>query len=144
MDIASSIVLLLICGIAAYRLVKWFWPIFEQRKHLTPEQMLERALQAPAAEAQRQATKFGSRTKTLIVTIVNAALLLGWLWISVRAEFLLWFGLGYLATGFVIQRLIKMPAANELVALNIVDRIWLKIFYAWFWPAYIPYISRRK
>jgi len=55
MDIASSILLLLICGIAAYRLVKWFWPIIEQRKHLTPEQMIERALQAPAEEAQRQA-----------------------------------------------------------------------------------------
>ena len=144
MDIVSSIMLLLICGIAAYRLVKWFWPIIEQRKRLTPEQMIERALQAPVEEARRQATKFGSRTKTLVVTVVNAVLLLGWSWISVRAPFVLWFGLGYLAAGFVIQRLLRMPTTAELVGLNILDRIWFRIFYTWFWPAYIPYIFRRK
>lgn len=144
MDIASSILLLLICGFAAYRLVKWFWPIFEQRKHLTPEQMIERALQAPAEEAQRQAVKYGSRTRTLVVTLVNAVLLWGWLWISLRVPFVLWLGLGYLAAGFVVQRLVRMPAASELAGLNIFDRIWFRIFYAWFWPAYVPYVFRRK
>jgi len=143
MDIVSSILLLIICGVAAYRLMKWFWPIIEQRKHLTPEQMIERALQAPAEEAQRQATKFGSRTKTVVVTLVNILLLLGWLWIGVRASFVLWLGLGYFAAGFVVQRLVKAPTASELAGLNILDRIWLRIFYAWFWPAYMPYIFRR-
>lgn len=144
MDIASSILLLLICGIAAYRLVKWFWPIFEQRKHLTLEQMIERALQAPAEEAQRQAMKFGSRTRTFFVTLVNAVLLLGWLWGGLRAPFVLWFGFGYLASGFVVQRLVRMPAASELAGLNISDRFWFRIFHAWFWPAYVQYIFRRK
>ncbi|AKU21236.1 hypothetical protein [Massilia sp. NR 4-1] len=144
MDIASSILLLLICGIVAYRIVKWFWPIIEQRKNLTPEQMIERALQAPAEEAHRKAKKFGSRTKTAVITLVNAVLLYVWLWGSQRAAFMYGLGLAYLAAGFVVQHLVKVPATPELAGLNVFDRVWFRIFYAWFWPVYVPYIFRRK
>ena len=106
--------------------------------------MIERVLQAPAKGMQREASKFGSPIKTLVIIIVNANLLYGWLWFGHRSSFALWIGLGYLAVGFVVQHLVKVPTAPEMAGLNIWDRFWLKIFYAWFWPVYAPYISRRS
>lgn len=144
MDIPGLILLLVICGIGAHFVLKWWWPIIKERKNLTPEQMIERALGAPAKGTQREASKFGSPIKTLVIIILNANLLYGWLWLSHRSIFMLWVGLGYLTVGFVVQRLVKVPAANEMAALKIWERFWLRIFYAWFWPVYAPYISRRS
>lgn len=144
MDISSLILLLVICGIGAHFVLKWWWPIIKERKNLTPEQMIERALQAPAKGAQRDASKFGSPIKTLMIIILNANLLYGWLWFSHRSIFVLWLGLAYLTVGCVVQRLVKVPSANEMTGLKIWERIWLRIFYAWFWPIYVPYISRRN
>ncbi|MEF2270587.1 hypothetical protein V3C40_27725 [Janthinobacterium sp. LS2A] len=144
MDIPGLILLLVICGIGAHFVLKWWWPIIKERKNLTPEQMIERALQAPAKGAQRDASKFGSPIKTLVIIVLNANLLYGWLWFSHRSIFVLWLGLVYLTIGFVVQHLVKVPSANELSALTIWERCWLRIFYAWFWPIYIPYVSRRN
>jgi small-conductance mechanosensitive channel len=142
MNTAGLTLLLLIFGMVVYCLVKWLWPIIEQRKHLTLEQMIERALQAPAEAAYRQATKFGSRTGTAVVILLNALLLSAWSWVSPFSSFVFWLVLGYLTVGFVVQRIVRVPAASELVGLNVIDRIWIKTFYAWFWPAYIPCIKR--
>lgn len=144
MDIPSLILLLVICAIGAHFVLKWWWPIIKERKNLTPEQMIERVLQAPAKGMQREASKFGSPIKTLVIIIVNANLLYGWLWFGHRSSFALWIGLGYLAVGFLVQHLVKVPTVPEMAGLNIWDRFWLKIFYAWFWPVYAPYISRRS
>ena len=143
MDIPSLILLLVICAIGAHFVLKWWWPIIKERKNLTPEQMIERALQAPVKGTQREESKFGSPIKTLVIIIVNANLLYGWLWFSHRSFFALWFGLGYLTVGFVVQHLVKVPTALEMAGLKIWDRFWLRIFYAWFWPAYIGYIFSR-
>ena len=106
--------------------------------------MIERALQAPIKGAQREGSKFGSPIKTLVIIIVNANLLYGWLWFSHRSFFALLIGLGYLTVGFVVQHLVKVPTAPEMAGLKILDRFWLRIFYAWFWPVYVTYISRRS
>lgn len=142
MDIPGLILLLVICGIGAHFVLKWWWPIIKERKKLTPEQMIERALQAPTKGMQRKASKFGSPIKTLVIIILNANLLYGWLWFSHRSILLLWLGLAYLTVGFVVQHLVKVPSTNEMTGLKIWERFWLRIFYAWFWPVYVPYISR--
>ncbi|PHV19142.1 hypothetical protein CSQ92_27600 [Janthinobacterium sp. BJB446] len=144
MDIPSLILLFLICAIGAHFFLKWWWPIIKERKNLTPEQMIERALQAPAKGAQRDAYKFGSPIKTLVIIVLNANLLYGWLWFSHRSIFMLWIGLLYLIVGFVVQHLVKIPSANEMSSLKFWERLWLRIFYAWFWPIYVPYILRRN
>lgn len=144
MDIPGLILLLVICGIGAHFVLKWWWPIIKERKNLTPEQMIERALQAPAKGMQREAAKFGSRIKTFVIIILNANLLYCWLWFSHRSILVLWLGLAYLAVGFVVQHLVKVPSANEMAGLRIQERFWLRILYAWFWPVYVPYISRRS
>lgn len=144
MDAVGSFVVLLSCGIVAYRLMKWLWPIVEQRKDLKPEEIVERILNAPAEDARRQATRFGSKKKTFVVIVLNAVLLCTWLWGTQRVPSLLWLGMLYLAVGFVVQVLVKVPSVSELSALKIIDRIWLRSFHAWFWPAYVPYIIGRR
>ena len=46
-DYLGTLVLLVLCSYLAYRLIRWLWPIYEQRKTLTPLQMLERAAKRP-------------------------------------------------------------------------------------------------
>ena len=82
MDIPILILLLVICGMDAHFVLKCWWPIIQERKKLTPEQMIERVLQSPAKGAQRQAVKFGSQIRTLVIIVLNASLLYAWLWIS--------------------------------------------------------------
>ena len=144
MDISSLILLLVICGIGAHFVLKWWWPIIKERKNLTPEQMIERALQAPATGMQRQGVKFGSQLRTLVIIVLNGSLLCAWLWISHGSFLVLWLGIGYLTVGFMVQHLVKVPTASQLSGLKFLDRFWLRIFYAWFWPVYVPYISRRS
>ncbi|WP_402721283.1 hypothetical protein [Janthinobacterium rivuli] len=144
MDIPALILLLVICAIGAHFVLKWWWPIIKERKNIMPEQMIERALQAPVKGAQREGSKFGSPIKTLLIIGVNANLLYWWLWFSLHSFLVLWLGLGYLAAGFLVQHVVKVPVTSELAHLKIWDRFWLRIFYAWFWPVYAPYISRRS
>lgn len=144
MDISSLILLLVICGIGAHFALKWWRPIIKERKKLTPEQMIERALQTPAKGAQRQAVKFGSQIRTLVIIVLNASLLYAWLWISHGSFLVLWLGIGYLTVGFLAQYLVKVPTASKLANLKFLDHFWLRIFYAWFWPVYVPYIFRRS
>ena len=132
MDIPGLILLLVTCGIGAHFVLKWWWPIIKERKKLSPEQMIARALQAPTKGMQRKASKFGSPIKTLVIIILNANLLYGWLWFSHRSILLLWLGLAYLTVGFVVQHLVKVPSTNEMTGLKIWERFWLRIFYAWF------------
>lgn len=40
MDILEEILLLAVCLFVAYKLIKRYWPIYEQRKNFTPLQML--------------------------------------------------------------------------------------------------------
>ena len=53
MEYFRGAIILAACMIAAYKIVKWLWPIIEQRKSLTPIQMVERAMMAPGEEMER-------------------------------------------------------------------------------------------
>lgn len=118
MDISSFILLLVICGISAHFVLKWWWPIIKECKNLTPEQMIERALQAPAKGALRQGVKFGSQIRTLVNIVLNARLLCAWLWISHGSFLVLWLGIGYLTVGFMVQHLVKVPGSVALAKVE--------------------------
>ena len=60
MDILRGLLLFAACLFAAYKVIKWLWPIIEQRKDLTAIEMVERAIMAPGDEMEREATAFGS------------------------------------------------------------------------------------
>ena len=136
-DIAELIVLFSMAGYVAYRLIRWLWPIAQMRKNLTAAQMMERAILAPQEEQQREITKYGSRRKTLVVNLMNFAVLLSWLYLSSLSLLLFWLGLGYLCIGFLVIRSLGVPQSDALEPLNFLDRVWLYIFHALFWPWYI-------
>lgn len=143
-DTWMTLTMLAICGFVAYRLVRWLWPIAEQRKNLTPLQMVERAIQVPVEEQQRQATKYGTRKKTLVIHAVNFALLLAWMRFGAGSPAVFWGVLAYLVIGFLMLRSLRVPPASDLEALNLNERLWLRVFHAWLWPAYLMYILGRR
>jgi hypothetical protein len=107
----ATLGLLLFCGYLAYRLMRWLWPILEQRKTLTPLQMLDRAMAAPVEEQQRQALNYGSRKKTLVVHFVNFGLLLAWMYFDAMSRVLFWGVLTYQVIGFLVLRWVGLPNA---------------------------------
>lgn len=136
-DIAKLIVLFAMAGFIAYRLMRWLWPIAQMRKNLTVAQMIERAILAPQEKQQREITKYGSRRKTLVVNLANFAVLLSWAYLSSISLPLFWLGFGYLCIGFLVIRTVGVPRRDALEPLNFLDRVWLRIFHALFWPWYI-------
>lgn len=138
MEILRGLLLFAACLFAAYKLLKWLWPIIEQRKNLTPIQMVEQAMAARDEEMERQATVFGSRRKTIIVGLVNFVLLCGWAAFA-GSPLVFWFGFGYQCIGHLVIRSMHIPITPAPASLRFHNRIWLRIFYAWFWPMYLAY-----
>lgn len=124
--------------IAAYKIVKWLWPIIEQRKSLTPIQMVERAMMAPGEEMERQATVFGSRRKTLAVGLVNFVLICAWGALA-GSPVVFWCGLVYQCVGHLVMYSMRVKITPEPASLRFHNRVWLRMFYAWFWPMYLAY-----
>lgn len=137
MQYIGDILLLAVCGIAAYKLIKWYWPIIEQRRDLTPGEMAERALFAPFEEQERQGKIFGSRKKTLVVTLTNCALMLAWARLGFAYPVILWAGFVYQIIGHIVLYRMRAKVGQNLVGLGLRDRVVLRIFYAWFWPIYV-------
>lgn len=143
MEYFRGVVILAACMIAAYKIVKWLWPIIEQRKGLTPIQMVERAMMAPGEEMERQATVFGSRRKTLVVGLVNFVLVCTWGALA-GSPMVFWCGCGlvYHCVGHLVMYSMRVRITPEPTSLRFHNRVWLRMFYAWFWPMYLAY--RRK
>src|SRR5437868_4800737 len=99
MQYIGDILLLVLCGVAAFVLIKWYWPIIEQRKNLTAGEMAERAFFAPFEEQERQGKVFGSKKKTLLVTLTNCALMFAWMRLGYAYPFMLWAGFLYQIIG---------------------------------------------
>lgn len=138
MENFGELLLFAVCLFAAYKLVKWLWPIFEQRKTLTPIQMVERAMMARDEELERKATVFGSRRKTAVVGLVNFVLICGWVALA-GSSFVFYFGLVYQIIGHVVIKLMRIQITPDPANLRFDNRVWLRIFYAWFWPMYLAY-----
>ena len=140
----ATLLLLAFCGYLAYRLIRWLWPIYEQRKELTTFEMLDRAIMSPMEEQQRQATKYGSRSRTLTIHLVNLGLLLAWMYYAPASKLLFWSLFVYQGIGFFVLNRVGVPTASDLTGLNLNDRFWLRIFHAWLWPAYLMHKFLQK
>lgn len=136
-DDLATLILLAFCGYLAYRLIRWLWPIYKRRKELTAFEMMDRAIMAPMEEQQRQATKYGSRSRTLTIHLVNFGFLLMWMYFAPASKLVLWGLFVYQGIGFFVLSRIGVPTAANLAGLNMNDRFWLRIFHAWLWPAYV-------
>lgn len=137
MQYLGDILLLALCGVAAYKLIKWLWPIIEQRRNLTPGEMVERAILAPFEERERKGKIFGSRKKTLIVGLTNCALMLAWVRLGFSFPAVLYIGFIYQIVGHIVLYLMGAKVGHNLVGLGLRERIVLRVFYAWFWPIYV-------
>lgn len=137
MQYIGDILLLALCGIAAYKLIKWYWPIIEQRRNLTPGEMAERVILAPFEERERQGKVYGSRKKTLIVSLTNCALMLAWVRLSFAFPAILYIGFLYQIVGHIVLYMIRAKVGHNLAGLGLRERIVLRVFYAWFWPIYV-------
>ena len=143
-SVLGSLVLLLMCGFAAYRLMKWLWPIIEQRKNLPAAKMVERAILAPMEERQRQAIKYGSFKKTFVVNVVTLLLAAAWLYTMRISPNLFLSIFVYVCLGFVLIHFFRVPKTDDLADLNLSDRFTLRLFHAWLWPIYVIYAARQK
>jgi hypothetical protein len=143
-QVLENLVIFAVCGVVAYKLLRWLWPIAKQRGRITPLQMIQQAAAAPSKELERQGTKFGSRGKTLFIQLVNTSLLL------TAAAFVQSYPgvsliiFAYQVIGLVLTRILGAPPAVDLEPLNLVDRISLRVFHAWLWPAYLAYMLNNR
>lgn len=80
----------------------------------------------------------------LKVHSVNFVLLLAWGYFSRFSEIVFWGMFVYQDIGLFVLRLVRVPAAPVLVGLNGNDRFWLRVFYAWLWPLYVPFLLFKK
>jgi hypothetical protein len=146
-SVLPTLMLVLVCGWLAWRLLNWLWPIVMRRHEMTAAEMIEHAVSAPVREQQRQATLYGSRRRTLCVHALNMVLL-GLTAASLSYSAFLFFGLlSYLAVGFgAAAHAAGAPKAAELVGLTFRERTWLRMFHAWQWPLYVTYllVSHRR
>lgn len=139
MDILRGLLLFAACLFAAYKVIKWLWPIIEQRKDLTAIDMVERAIMAPGEEMEREATAFGSVRKTQVVGLVNLVLVCAWAGLSMRFPLVFWCGVGYQCIGHVVIAAMRIQITPAPASLKFHHRVWLRLFYAWFWPIYLAY-----
>lgn len=139
MDILRGLLLFAACLFAAYKIIKWLWPIIEQRKDLTAIEMVERAIMAPGEEMEREATAFGSIRKTQVVGLVNLVLVCAWAGLSMRFPWVFWCGVGYQCIGHTVITTMRIQITPAPATLKFHQRVWLRMFYAWFWPIYLAY-----
>lgn len=140
----ENLTILAICGVIAYVLRRWLGQIAKQRRQLTPLQMIQQAVTAPGKALEREATKFGTRRKSVVIQLVNMSLLLTAVasWKSYPGISLVIFA--YQVIGLALTRILDVPPAVDLEPLNLVDRIWLRVFHAWLWPAYLAYMLNNR
>lgn len=110
--------------------------------------MLERAAKAPLEEherkQQRHMTKYGTYKRTMTVHLVNFLLGLAWMHYGASSKLVFWSVIVYQAIGWLVLRRIGVPTASALAGLNANERFWLRVFYRWQWPLYVPYLLSRK
>lgn len=136
------IILSVACGYMSYRITRWLNTILKQRKNMTPQEIFEGTLSAHQEKLKRDATKYGSRKKTLIVNFGTAGVLLIWCYSALISTTLFYVLFAYMIVGFMVLLLVGAPRPADLEGLNISDRIWLRMFHAWLWPVYA--IALRK
>ena len=144
-EIVEILVLLSASGIAAYLLMRRFKGVGKAAKEAkTLPDFFGRVLDSIEQERVEQASKFGSPKRTVVIGLVNVVLLIGWCYTSLIALNLFYGIFIYLILGLLVLRGFAMPKAIPIERLGFSDRLWVKIFYAWFWPLYLWGASAKK
>lgn len=127
--------MLVVCGVFAYKIIKMWWPTFEQRKNLSTPELIDHAINAPHKARMYQRTVYGTHKQTLTVRLVNVAMLLLTLCAINFSETLFHAILIYVGVGFWTIKAKGMPTNVDVAKLGFHDRLTLKLFFAWQWPA---------
>jgi len=141
----ETVILFVICGIAAAVLMRKFWPLFLPRElGETTKEVLIRTVETIDQERLNRRVLFGSAKKTITVHLVNFVLL-----VSMCHLLRVFTGAGYIAFayllfGLTITKTRRVIRPEKLAGLRWDDQLWLRIFHAWFWPLYIWAWSERK
>lgn len=134
-SIFGGIVLFAICGMLAYKIIKMWWSTFEQRKNLSGPELIDHALNAPAQERMRQNTMYGTFRETLKIRAVNIVLCLASLYAATFSDALLTGIAVYVCIGFIVTKVKGMPTAVDITKLSFSDRVTIRLYYVWQWPA---------
>lgn len=82
-------------------------------------------------------TLYGSARKTLLINFVNMTLIVGLCYLSIVSSDVVLIGFSYLVFGLVITKVMGVVRKEIVKGLQWNDRVWLRIFHAWFWPLYL-------
>ena len=113
------------------------WPEFFRRVQAEYSQEQDRKNARRDAKRARDATKFGTRKKTLAVELLNLGLLIGSLYLVAHVPPLFWWVVGYVVAGLVVNTWLDVVRFEGLPPLTQNERRTLRLFYAWFWPLYV-------
>lgn len=144
-EIVELLVLLVACGIAAYMLMRHFKGVGKAAKEAkTLPDFVGRVFDSLEEQRVQQASKFGSPKRTVVIGLVNFVLLIGWCYTGLISLNLFYGVFIYLILGLLVLRGFAMPKAIPIERLGFSDRLWVKVFYAWFWPLYLWVASAKN
>ena len=123
-------------GILAFILIKRITPQLPKRGE-TNEQFIDRIYQTSQDTHHTAKNKYGNFRQTIQVHSVNMILLFGICVLSNIYSQAVNIGLAYLSVGLVVIKILGAPHQRLLKNLGWKDRIWLRVFHAWFWPLYL-------
>jgi len=141
-EVIRIISLAIVCGIAAVVLMNMFKRFLQSRRPgESLQEFVNRAseehLMDEEAKQREAAHKFGTWGQTMQVHMLNFALMLGTVSLApVSVNLLNSVGV-YVIVGILVLKRAGIPSADQLAGLAWSDRLWLRIYYAWFWPLYL-------
>ena len=137
-EIIELLVLLIVCGIAAYMLMRHFRGVGKAAKDAkTLPDFVGRMLDLLEERRVENANRFGSPRRTVVIVLVNTILLIGWCYTALISPFLFYGIFIYVIVGLFVIRGFAMSKTIPFERLGFTDRLWVKIFYAWLWPVYL-------
>ena len=133
-EIFGYVIIFGVCGLASYKIIKMWWPTFQQRKNLSTPELIDHAINAPQIARMRLRTMYGTPKQTLTVRLVNVAMLVLTLCAISFSETLLYVIFVYVFVGFLTIKAKGMPTSVDTTKFGFYDRWNLKLFFAWQWP----------
>jgi hypothetical protein len=133
-EMLGYVVMFGVCGLLSYKAIKLWWPTFMQRKNLSVPALIDHAINAPAKERMRQMTMFGTKRETLKINAINILLSVAWLSSGMLSNDLFLGVMVYLCMGYVVTKVKGMPTPVDTTKLDFMDRVTIRMYYAWQWP----------
>ena len=143
----TNFLLLIFSAICSAFLLRKISPfIFGDKKTGTHYEKFLSTLSEQRADKQFQRALNTTPKKALMIWSVNCAILLFFMALSVylKEPYIFKNVCIYAVIGLVCNGLLRVIKANQLIGLNFISRLEIRLFNAWFFPAYIAYISIKK